>query len=602
MSIPEQKLGRVSPNSYYKNKKYYQNLEKKEKKEKQDKSGEINLFQNGRKSPNKFVFTLQTNTQTNTQSNTQVSKQSTTKVNPNLPPRYKSNHIKPVLTLQELENTQNNSTPSTLPINIINNRNRNSSNYTSLENSPDNSPMNSPPHIIDLLIDNIIAEGKEVEQDVVQEVEQDVKQEVVKEVVQDVVQDVVQEVVQDVETNRICITNSQKISSFSKYQYYSHLKIINILKNLVFQNKGLICGSFNSQQLIINEYTKSFMNQIKFYNTTNNFNNFNVTDEQINNLFTNDLILPETKERLKLQLSMEILISYSNFISFIDTMKHYFDNDISVKTYYKLEYINKGNMKDNIDKSNDLYLYNTNGNQIYLYIVKIFDIIYNTIFEVKFIVLYNETVEKDAKGENSDKDKDKDKDKDNNPIALCIPPGLYQSEHLHITNNGNDVLNIQYSSSSLEYIVNNMNMKIISLLPKLNDYNYTKISKYIYEIMKCYNEYLFEFDIYNTIHKKSDFWLCNVQIEKEPKINTVTHTERSKYNILYCNKCNIVISKNTKYVIAKCCNKEYHIECMEINYYQSDFYTYLLCDCGCNSIDENSCNNRLLMALYKNYY
>ena len=141
-------------------------------------------------------------------------------------------------------------------------------------------------------------------------------------------------------------------------------------------------------------------------------------------------------------------------------------------------------------------------------------------------------------------------------------------------------------------------MKIVSLLPKLNDYDYTKISKYIFEIMSCHNDYMFEFDIYNTIHKKSDFWICNLQKEKyatkDKKID-------KKYKLL-CNKCNVIINKNTKYVISKCCNKEYHIECMEMNYYLKDLYSYLVCDCGHTSIDENYCNSKLLMALYKNYY
>ena len=370
MSTQIKQSGRVSPNSYYKNKRISQNLEKKEKEKREtlEKSTEKPENQNGRQSPNKFVFALPS---TSKQSTAQSSKQIPS-VSTNQPPRYKSKNMKPLLTLQELENTQNINTSSTMPINIPNSRNRNTSNYNSIENSLDNSPINSPPHIIDLLIDNIIAEGRDVEQDVEPDVEKEVKK--TKLNTSDTNTDT------DTDTDTNTISNLQKTNLFNNYQYYFHLKIINILKHLVFQNKGLICGSFNAQQLTINEYTKSFMNQLKFYHTiiiNNSENNsdsnssLNITDEQINDLFMNELVLPDTKKRLKLQSSMEILISYPNFINFINNMKHYFDNETS--TNYKLEYINRGNMKDNVDKTSDLYLYNTDWNQIYLNIVKIFD-------------------------------------------------------------------------------------------------------------------------------------------------------------------------------------------------------------------------------------
>ena len=110
--------------------------------------------------------------------------------------------------------------------------------------------------------------------------------------------------------------------------------------------------------------------------------------------------------------------------------------------------------------------------------------------------------------------------------------------------------------------------------------------------------YLYEFDIFNTIHKKSDFWVCN-----KNKENIQVHTQEHS-----CQKCNIEISTNARYVIAKCCHKKYHIECMEMNYYPlsdtrfTHTYSYLVCDCGCSIIDENSCNSKLLIALYRHYY
>ena len=44
----------------------------------------------------------------------------------------------------------------------------------------------------------------------------------------------------------------------------------------------------------------------------------------------------------------------------------------------------------------------------------------------------------------------------------------------------------------------------------------------------------------------------------------------------------------------------YHIEYKEMNYFTKGFYTYLICDYGSFGIDENDCNSKLLLALYKN--
>ena len=339
-----------------------------------------------------------------------------------------------------------------------------------------------------------------------------------------------------------------------KHIYLAQLKIINILKCLVFQNMSLICGYFNSEQLMINEYTKYFMCQIKHYQT---LNNEIFTSEQIEDLFLNESIYPETKNRLNVQSAMDILISYPNFIHFINNLKTYFQSN------YKLEYSTKGNYQ-------------------FSNIVKIFDCINNINFEVQFIVLFNETENGIAK-----------------IVPLQIPYGFYNLENLYLTNDGCDKFAIQYSSSSLTYIINNLTMKNISIMPMLNDSDYTQLAKYVLYLLQIndhnnynnynkyneYNEYMYEFDIFNTIHSKSDFWLTN---------------KNTSYTSCKCCKCNTNINKNTKYVISKCCNKEYHIECMEMNYSRKGFYTYLMCECGSDSIDENNSNSKLLIALYKN--
>lgn len=358
------------------------------------------------------------------------------------------------------------------------------------------------------------------------------------------------------------------------HKYNLHKHIITTIKELVFQYSSLICGSFNSQQFVINEYYKAFQLYIISYEHSNNMK---FTSQQINNLFIDESISPETKGRLNLQKSIEILTNVNSMNSFIDSINQCFNN---VQGPYKIEHINKGNIKTVVDSTHDLqnYSHNHNGNEIYLHIIKISITEYNIVFEVCFIILENE----------------KSKTDKFYVLPLHIPEGLYDAEHLHVTNNGRDVYNIQYSNSTIEFIVNNVNMKIVSLMPKLNDYDYTKMGKYTEKIIPTNSEssYIYEFDIFNTIHTKSDFWLCNK--------NKRDHQKHS------CQKCNIDISTNSRYVIAKCCNKKYHIECMEMNYYTQCesmyLYSYLVCDCGCSIIDDNSCNSRLLVALYRNYY
>jgi hypothetical protein len=366
-----------------------------------------------------------------------------------------------------------------------------------------------------------------------------------------------------------------------KYNLQKH--IITTIKELVFQHSSLICGSFNSQQFVINEYYKAFHPYIISYELSNNMK---LTRQQINYLFIDETINPETKGRIDLQKSIEILTTGNKMNSFIDSINQCFN---IVKGPYKIEHINRGNIKTVVELTHDLqhYSHNHNGNEIYLHIVKISIPEYNIVFEVRFLILENEKLKLDNSYVI--------------PLQLHIPEGLYDAEHLHVTNNGHDVYNIQYSSSPIDFIINNINMKIVSLMPKLNDYDYKKITQYISEIIPTNLEslYIYEFDIFNTIHKKSDFWLCN----KNKEVKTEHNQEHSCNK---CNKCNVDISTNSRYVITKCCHKKYHIECMEMNYYTKldtrYLYSYLLCDCGCLIIDENACNSRLLVALYKNYY
>jgi hypothetical protein len=374
--------------------------------------------------------------------------------------------------------------------------------------------------------------------------------------------------------------------SLYTYKYNLHKNIINTIKELVFQHSALICGAFNSQQFVINEYYKMFQSYILSYQL---YNNMTFTSQQINNLFMDEAISPESKIRLDLQNYLEILTTSDRMNSFIDSINKSFTNIICS---CKIEHINRGNIKTIIEHSHDLQFYSQNhdGNEIYLHIVKISIPEHSIVFEIRFLILDNEKLKLDK----------------SYVIPLYIPEGLYDAEHLHVTNNGHDVYNIQYSSSSIDYIVNNINMKLVSLMPKINDYDYTKMAKYIKKMMPIPNiptttesSYNYEFDIFNTIHKKSDFWLSNKNKEGYQEHNQEHNQEH------VCQKCDVVISTNARYVIAKCCYKKYHIECMEMNYYpQYDgihTYSYLVCDCGCSIIDENSCNSRLLIAFYRNY-
>jgi len=366
--------------------------------------------------------------------------------------------------------------------------------------------------------------------------------------------------------------------SLFEHKYNLQKNIINTVKELVFQHSALICGAFNSQQFVINEYYKAFQSYILSYEV---YNNMKFTNQHITNLFMDESVNPESKPRLDLQSFMEILTTVDKMNSFIDSINQCFTN---VMCPYKIEHINRGNIKTIIEQSHDLQFYSQNhdGNEIFLHIVKISIPEYLIVFEVRFLILDNEKRKIDK----------------NYIIPLQIPEGLYDAEHLHITNNGHDGYHSNYSSSSIEYNVNNINMKLVSLMPKLNDYDYTKMANYIKKMMPIpsipttnENPYNYEFDIFNTIHKKSDFWLSNKNKEEH-----IPHS---------CEKCNVEITTNARYVIAKCCHKKYHIECMEMNYYPQCnsiySYSYLVCDCGCSIIDENSCNSKLLIALYRNY-
>lgn len=376
------------------------------------------------------------------------------------------------------------------------------------------------------------------------------------------------------------------------YKYYYHLQLIAILKNLVFNNASLICGSFNSQQLLIDEYTKAFLLNIKDYEI---INNIIFTNQQIDDLFTNENIYPETIHRLGLQNMMHILTTTVKFNSFINSISIHMSN-------YKIEHINSSNITNILLSNFQSNLQNkyidSSSNEIFLNIIKITIPEYNIVFEVHFIILENEKRKIDKLYE----------------IPLVIPMGLYNLEHLFITNNGCDKLSIQYSSSQIEYIINNLTMKITSLMPKYieNEYDYAKIVKYVLYMIKNdnkHNSYMFEFDFFNNmssiIHKKSDFWVTN----KVPKLSTdnsiststskSTTSNTSNTTMHCCHKCSIKISKNSTYVIPKCCNNSYHIECMEMNYSEKDFYTYFMCDCSSVSIDDNSNNQKLLLALYK---
>jgi hypothetical protein len=368
---------------------------------------------------------------------------------------------------------------------------------------------------------------------------------------------------------------------YSYNKYYSKRSLIMMIKHYVFLYKSLICGSFNIHLLKTNEYIKKFGDDIKTYET---LNNIKFTNEQMYSLFTDINFSKDTYKRIELQTNMDILITKENVVSFLDTIKM-----ICEKNYngmYNVEYYDKGYFKEivksygfHLDNHNDTNTNtdtNTDTDKIRLIVVNIVDPIYNNKLELHFIVFENE--------------------KKSLQSPLQIPYGLYHTEHLYMTNDGNDNLAIQYSIISIDEIFNNFKLNIISLFPNRNDIDYTNLSKYVKTLFKKLNKtnYLIEFNLFNKTNTKSDFILTN------KNSNSLRNQDNSCNK---CKKCNIMIDKNTKYVISKCCYSEYHIECMEMNYYQDcNFMSYLSCDCGFHKRDENECNSKLLCALYKHYY
>jgi len=556
-----------------------------------DKTSDKTSDKNGRNSPNKFVFTLYPSKDKNNKTN------------------HKHNHIKPILTMKELENNQDRSISvsptSNEPLSISPTSNGHLS-ISPTSNSPKKfrnrsfrSTSNSPPTISPSYTIKPIVHSKEINVKEINAKEINAKE--INEINAKEINEINEININDIDDinkgdmNEKSISNTNQVSNiqrvphinqtvkvFNKFEYYTQSQLIHFIKHLVYQHSALICGAFNTHQLTISEHTNSFMYQIKNYQQ---INSINLTESQINDFFINELVLPENKQRLNLQSSMDILISHSNFINFIINLKTYFNTPL--KQNYKLEYINKGILKYNNEDTNNIEYYNTIGNKIYLHVVKFFEETYNISFEINFIILHNDKTILDK----------------SYIIPLIIPFGLYDTENLYITNNGVNEIYMQHSSSSLTYIINNINMNIVSIMPKINDPDYTKLALYILQIMSVSSNtsYLFEFDIFNTIHKKSDFWLTNKKSENKC-LDTDVNDANNANNALTCTKCTINISTNSKYVIAKCCHKEYHIECMEMNYYVRDYYMYLVCDCGCAIIDENSCNDKLLHALYKHYY
>jgi len=372
--------------------------------------------------------------------------------------------------------------------------------------------------------------------------------------------------------------------------YNSKCYIINTIKALVFQNYAFISGDFNTQQFTIAKHIDKFTTLITNYEKNNNIK---LTHDKIYNLFIDESIFPETNKRLQLQKSMDILINKNKFINFIKDIKSYFFN-----SNYKLNYENKGNFKNSDLKNTILF---ENDIDIYLHIINIIDLINNTSFKINLLIMENKKKENDS----------------NYVLPLNIPYGLYNSEHLYITNNGNDSLNNQYGKSTIQDIKDNIDKHIISLIPKINDMNYDKLVKYAYNSitsLSSENKYMFEFDLlinkinnsyYNkesnenkkketyylqNTHKKSDFLLTNKLVSKDS----------------LCVKCDGCINTTSKYVIAKCCKKLYHIECMDMNYipniYYKNIHSYFICDCGFSNNDYFNCNTDLLHKLYIDYY
>jgi hypothetical protein len=373
--------------------------------------------------------------------------------------------------------------------------------------------------------------------------------------------------------------------------YNSKCYIITTIKAIVFQNYAFISGDFNTQQFIIAKNIDKFTTLITNYEKNNN--NIKLSHDQIYNLFTDESIFPETNKRLQLQKSMDIIINKNKFLNFIKDIKSYFYNN-----NYKLNYENKGNFKNSAFKNTILFEDDIN---IYLHIITIIDLVNNTSFNINLIIMENKKKENDS----------------NYVLPLNIPYGLYDSEHLYITNNGNDTLNIHYGKSTIQDIKHNIDETIISLIPKVNDMKYDKLVKYAYNSitsLSSENKYMFEFDLlinkinnsyYNkesnenkkketyylqNTHKKSDFLLTNKLVSKDS----------------LCVKCDCCIMINSKYVIAKCCKKLYHIECMDMNYipniYYKNIHSYFICDCGFSNNDYFNCNTDLLHKLYIDYY
>jgi hypothetical protein len=235
-----------------------------------DKNADKNADKNGRNSPSKFVFTLYPNKEkTHNKAN------------------HKYNHIKPILSVNELENNQYRSISvsptSNEPLSISPTRNeplsisptsnrpkyfRNKS-FRSTSKSPQNIiPKNTIKPIVcseDINAEEINAKEINVEEINAEEInEKEINAEEInaKEINIDDINKI------DIKEKPISNTyqvsniqylphNNQSVKVFNKFEYYTKSQLIYFIKHLVYQHYSLICGSFNVEQLFINEDRKS---------------------------------------------------------------------------------------------------------------------------------------------------------------------------------------------------------------------------------------------------------------------------------------------------------------------------------------------------------
>lgn len=313
-----------------------------------------------------------------------------------------------------------------------------------------------------------------------------------------------------------------------KYNFLTKKYIVEELKKIIFSNTGIIYGNSLIHEIYIDYISKEFLKELeKLYPAQQ----YNLTNEYIENAFNNPNIIPKYVDRINKYLDyMNIIINVKNVLSLNEHIIHH------LKEYFTITNGELQELKNDFtayEMDNGVDADDSSKKKIMIMSYKFESIYLETPFYLNVVIV------------------DVDLVKSNNETIYYLPYGINDALEQYIMSNGKeykiakcivDEVKEQIRSDP-EFCKNilrikiftNIRNKITTLMP------YSTFDKFKY----CLSKSGVLINFYISQDKFSDLYITN------------------KHNrVVECTGCKKDIQIGSNCILHKCCNLPYHTQCM----------------------------------------